>query len=388
MACLAASVNADELDDSESEANALAEDYQRNASDVSTSEMLESVSELMRGVDFAAPTHVFREPTPPPRRTKSPARGQPPRINFISAITSDDTQNPPSRDLRHIGAKVQSIGQSLLVLASKDSPETSRQLPPVLMQQVLQYTAELESMIFALRATLTPTADAGRLRGRSMHQDAMRTPQNDDSMGESGESGGDADESSCETDAGSVAPMVKPECTSAMFIDGQLHRKNDNSAPPVRRVERSGNPDHSFELVWQALIETFGLRSHSRGQGSLKAPILSKTAATGLPPEAAYGICQQQWRSWSAGGGAAAMQSLLGRASAPNTMHAAYASAAPQPSASADAEASLTASNLGHRLLTGMGWTPGTGLGATRNGIVAPIQAVRRPRRQGLGNYD
>ena len=43
-------------------------------------------------------------------------------------------------------------------------------------------------------------------------------------------------------------------------------------------------------------------------------------------------------------------------------------------------------SNLGNQMLRSMGWSPGTGLGAERNGITEPIQASVRPKGLGLGH--
>ena len=37
-------------------------------------------------------------------------------------------------------------------------------------------------------------------------------------------------------------------------------------------------------------------------------------------------------------------------------------------------------------MLRSMGWSPGTGLGAERNGITEPIQASVRPKGLGLGH--
>ncbi|XP_065912472.1 G patch domain-containing protein 2-like [Dysidea avara] len=45
----------------------------------------------------------------------------------------------------------------------------------------------------------------------------------------------------------------------------------------------------------------------------------------------------------------------------------------------------LGEANIGSRMLQGMGWTPGTGLGPHSNGIVDPVTAVRRPKLSGLG---
>lgn len=49
-------------------------------------------------------------------------------------------------------------------------------------------------------------------------------------------------------------------------------------------------------------------------------------------------------------------------------------------------QAPLGPDNVGSRLLAGMGWTQGTGLGASRQGITEPIQAAVGQRRQGLGS--
>lgn len=43
-------------------------------------------------------------------------------------------------------------------------------------------------------------------------------------------------------------------------------------------------------------------------------------------------------------------------------------------------------SNLGNQMLRGMGWEPGTGLGAQSNGIQEPIVAHIHPKYVGLGN--
>lgn len=47
--------------------------------------------------------------------------------------------------------------------------------------------------------------------------------------------------------------------------------------------------------------------------------------------------------------------------------------------------APLGEGNIGNKMLQGMGWTPGTGLGPHANGIVDPVTAVRRPKLSGLG---
>ena len=45
----------------------------------------------------------------------------------------------------------------------------------------------------------------------------------------------------------------------------------------------------------------------------------------------------------------------------------------------------LDGDNIGNRLLRNLGWTPGTGLGPTGEGLREPVVATARPRRLGLG---
>lgn len=45
----------------------------------------------------------------------------------------------------------------------------------------------------------------------------------------------------------------------------------------------------------------------------------------------------------------------------------------------------LSETNIGNKMLQGMGWTPGTGLGPHANGIVDPIATIMRPKLSGLG---
>ncbi|KAF9925476.1 G patch domain-containing protein 2 [Modicella reniformis] len=46
----------------------------------------------------------------------------------------------------------------------------------------------------------------------------------------------------------------------------------------------------------------------------------------------------------------------------------------------------ISVDNVGHRMLSKMGWSPGAGLGASEGGIAKPIEAVMKRSRQGLGH--
>ncbi|ORZ04044.1 hypothetical protein BCR41DRAFT_206667 [Lobosporangium transversale] len=46
----------------------------------------------------------------------------------------------------------------------------------------------------------------------------------------------------------------------------------------------------------------------------------------------------------------------------------------------------ISVDNVGHRMLSKLGWTPGVGLGATGEGITQPIEAIIRAKNRGLGH--
>ncbi|KAG0242118.1 G patch domain-containing protein 2 [Mortierella sp. GBA43] len=46
----------------------------------------------------------------------------------------------------------------------------------------------------------------------------------------------------------------------------------------------------------------------------------------------------------------------------------------------------IASDNIGHRMLARMGWSPGTGLGASKDGITQPIEAVMKRSRRGIGH--
>ena len=45
----------------------------------------------------------------------------------------------------------------------------------------------------------------------------------------------------------------------------------------------------------------------------------------------------------------------------------------------------VTADNIGHTMLKGMGWAEGKGLGSTGSGIQTPVSVVSRKGRSGIG---
>ena len=55
------------------------------------------------------------------------------------------------------------------------------------------------------------------------------------------------------------------------------------------------------------------------------------------------------------------------------------------PAPSVPKQHGIKADNKGNKMLRAMGWTEGTGLGRSKQGIVAPVEAEVRVRGAGLG---
>ncbi|KAK3822571.1 MAG: hypothetical protein J3R72DRAFT_459020 [Linnemannia gamsii] len=60
--------------------------------------------------------------------------------------------------------------------------------------------------------------------------------------------------------------------------------------------------------------------------------------------------------------------------------------AAPHGTVVGASASAISVENLGHRMLSKMGWMPGVGLGASGGGITQPIEAIVRAKNRGLGH--
>eukprot|EP00045_Choanoeca_perplexa_P012723 m.140759 g.140759 ORF g.140759 m.140759 type:complete len:310 (-) comp16115_c0_seq2:54-983(-) len=188
-------------------------DARRNASDASTSEMLESVSELMRGVDFATPQMAVPDfQSTPPETALRPRKGLLPFIRETSSSTLPDANSNwpvPSgrprdsaawaRELRRLGNLAQTCSRTLTSAAA--TPVHQATLPQGMQDQLRDCADELESVVHILRSMSGGVASPWRTRDKSAT--ALKAHRN--GAVESGESGGEADESGCETD---VAPHI------------------------------------------------------------------------------------------------------------------------------------------------------------------------------------
>eukprot|EP00045_Choanoeca_perplexa_P012724 m.140766 g.140766 ORF g.140766 m.140766 type:complete len:461 (-) comp16115_c0_seq4:1048-2430(-) len=407
-------------------------DARRNASDASTSEMLESVSELMRGVDFATPQMAVPDfQSTPPETALRPRKGLLPFIRETSSSTLPDANSNwpvPSgrprdsaawaRELRRLGNLAQTCSRTLTSAAA--TPVHQATLPQGMQDQLRDCADELESVVHILRSMSGGVASPWRTRDKSAT--ALKAHRN--GAVESGESGGEADESGCETDVAphTTASPLLMEHTSAIYCNGIICRDKESllavQDEMVSTTTAPHQPFAEFLVVWDSLLEfvqepflkslrfpplgrddrrrihalakTFGLHSHSRGTGSLKAPVLSKTASTGIPPDAALGICEQHWALNGLSSSTSSSTHHLAQHTSASSMASSstaghHGADSPMKDVVGRGEPPLQASNVGHQMLVSMGWQPGRGLGERGLGLSQPVSAVIRPRRAGLG---
>ncbi|KAJ1727793.1 squalene synthetase-like protein, partial [Coemansia biformis] len=156
---------------------------------------------------------------------------------------------------------------------------------------------------------------------------------------------------------------------------------------PMNRQERQ---------VVHILAREYKVKSKSHGNGVMRAPVLTATPdsyqpqnrrrinrvlhlyeAGGLLPEYGLGGPSSDKHANRGKGGGKGGRSKQGPAAAPaGSLHGKMvAEGAPE----------VGASNIGHKMLQQMGWTPGTGLGAEEKGRATPVDVTIRAGRRGLG---
>ncbi|KAG0057630.1 hypothetical protein BGZ83_007003 [Gryganskiella cystojenkinii] len=151
------------------------------------------------------------------------------------------------------------------------------------------------------------------------------------------------------------------------------------------------------------LCNHYNLRSQSVGSGKRRFPILIKTNHTRMPvnpvsvtrllqqseneiKSTLQGILKSQGRGnknspgGSGNGGSSTPKFNKSKARGGGSM------AAPHGTVVGAEASEISHENLGHRMLSKMGWSPGVGLGASGEGITQPIEAVMRAKRRGLGH--
>ncbi|KAF9917526.1 squalene synthetase-like protein [Linnemannia zychae] len=151
------------------------------------------------------------------------------------------------------------------------------------------------------------------------------------------------------------------------------------------------------------LSELYNLRSQSVGSGKNRFPVLMRTEKTKLPhtpidlrrfmnagmplPRIQEGFDGRRDRSNNRRGDRyrrrVGLQDGDYRMSAKDPRDSARAVAGSVVGGTAS---EISKDNVGHRMLSKMGWSPGVGLGASGDGITKPIEAVIRARRRGLGH--
>ncbi|KAJ2772984.1 squalene synthetase-like protein [Coemansia nantahalensis] len=152
--------------------------------------------------------------------------------------------------------------------------------------------------------------------------------------------------------------------------------------------------DKKARQIVHVLAREYKIKSKSQGNGAMRAPVLTATADS-RPPKNRRRINQilqifdegravpEHWLGGPtadkhSGGARGRGRGRGGQAAGPSAanLHGKMV---------AEGVPEVGASNIGHKMLQQMGWTPGTGLGAEEKGRAAPVDVTIRTGRRGLG---
>ncbi|KAF9961778.1 hypothetical protein BGZ72_002017 [Mortierella alpina] len=146
------------------------------------------------------------------------------------------------------------------------------------------------------------------------------------------------------------------------------------------------------------LCNHYNLKSQSVGSGKRRFPILIKTDRTKMPinpvninkllnqSEKELTMLSAQFQGTRKGGNGNNGGGGGGKGKGKSFGGGGGSMSAPHGTVVGASASAISGENLGHRMLSKMGWSPGVGLGATGDGITQPIEAVVRAKRRGLGH--
>ncbi|KAF9191742.1 hypothetical protein BGZ51_006798 [Haplosporangium sp. Z 767] len=154
------------------------------------------------------------------------------------------------------------------------------------------------------------------------------------------------------------------------------------------------------------LCNHYNLKSQSVGSGKRRFPILIKTDRTKMPAnpvnlnkllnqsEKELTKLSAQFQASRKGGNKGGNKSgnssfngdKKGKGRGFGGGNGGGSMSAPHGTVVGGTASAISTENLGHRMLSKMGWSPGIGLGATGDGITQPIEAIMRAKHRGLGH--
>ncbi|ORZ20296.1 hypothetical protein BCR42DRAFT_408429 [Absidia repens] len=210
-----------------------------------------------------------------------------------------------------------------------------------------------------------------------------------------------------------------PEPSELLKIDSRIRDFiNDDQLNSYQFAPMSKNCRRQLHLLSTA----YNLKSSSVGTGKIRTPIITKTERTFIPQDRRYidrfiveaqstitaqnNIARKHQmptpssrNSSSIGGGGQSkgkkgksrkdrdqkQQPSLGKKKSNAGTGTGDLGPSSHGTVVASNAAPITGSNVGHRLLTSMGWKEGSGLGSNQEGITDPIEAIIRGKRRGLG---
>ncbi|KAI1301117.1 hypothetical protein EDD11_005807 [Mortierella claussenii] len=255
---------------------------------------------------------------------------------------------------------------------------------------------ELQNLLPLWQAGALQDGDGGNRRFKSRAKGYEFYDSDDDFItgGKKKNNGKNKNKNRDETHGGSFESLVDINRQIENFVKDR-HNDSLQLAPMPKPLRRKVH----------LLCNHYNLKSQSVGSGKRRFPILIKTDRTKMPinpvnvnkllnqSEKELTLLSAQFQGsrkggfgggggkggYSGGNGGGGKGKGKGRSAGSGTMavHGTVVGA----SASA-----ISVENVGHRMLSKMGWCPGVGLGATGDGIVQPIEAIVRAKNRGLGH--
>ncbi|KAG0250608.1 hypothetical protein BG011_008209 [Mortierella polycephala] len=361
-------------DDEDDEALAL-EDYLQNTMGLENEDRFDSLLGALKGLHAGGHGH-----------SKDVGGLDPDDSDYEQQASEDDSQDEDDYDFEQDYEDDIKKLDFRHVAASMNDKRKSRKTDDLLRD-------ELEDLLPLWRSGALEEGGNRRVKQRAKGYDMYDS--DDEFMASSSTGGKKRNKNKGEAHGGSFESLFEINRTIEDFVKD---RNNDSLhlSPMPKALRRKIH----------LLCNHYNLKSQSVGSGKRRLPILTKTDRTRMPAnpvnlnkllnqsEKELTKLSAQFQSSRKGGNKGGNKSGnsnfngdgKGKGRGFGGGNGGGPMSAPHGTVVGGAASALSTENLGHRMLSKMGWCPGVGLGATGGGITQPIEAIVRAKRKGLGH--
>ncbi|KAF8977533.1 hypothetical protein BGZ46_007325 [Entomortierella lignicola] len=358
----------EDLSDEEEEDRLAREDYLQNTNDHESLNHLESLLSALKGLH----TEGYEHP-------KGVKNAIPDDSDYEQQASEDESEDEVDFDFEEDyedGIKKLDFRK---VSASMNDKRKNRKADDLLRN-------ELQDLMPLWRAGILQDGDGANRRFRSRAKGYDLYDSDDGFMVASSAGGKKKNKNKKEPHGGSFETLMSINSQIENFVKD---RTNDTlDLPPMPKPLR-----RKVHL----LCNHYNLKSQSHGSGKSRYPILIKTDRTRIPlsPVNVNKLLNQsekeltklsaQFQGTRKGGNGGYGGNGGGGKGKGRRSGGGSTTALPGTIVGSSASA-ISVENVGHRMLSKMGWSPGVGLGAAGEGITQPIEAIVRAKHRGLGH--